>query len=262
MGKYELLQLEKSKSDSIGILTINRPQALNALNQQVLSELEDFFSSISNSGLRCLILTGAGEKAFVAGADIAEMKDFGQKQAKDMALRGQQILSLIEDSPIPVIAAVNGFALGGGMELAMACDFIIASHKAKFGLPEVSLGIMPGYGGTQRLSRNIGLSRAKYITLSGDIFSAQKCYEWGVVSELCEPEELIPTCLKIADILSLRAPQALSLVKQSIQSGAHLEMSKAFDIEAEFFGQAFETEDKQEGVQAFLEKRKPTFQGK
>lgn len=257
---FETLKFEQD--GFIGILTIDRPKVLNALNSQVLGELESFFKGIGDLGLRCLILTGAGEKSFVAGADITEMKDFGGAEAKGLAERGQRIFDLIENSPVPVIAAVNGFALGGGMELALSCDFILASENAKFGLPEVSLGIMPGYGGTQRLSRHIGRAKAKLFALSGDMFSSEQCYDWGLVLRVCSSEELITECQDLAKSITKKAPLAVGLVKQAINGGQDLVQKEGMNLEAQLFAKAFETEDKTEGVSAFIEKRKPEFKGK
>lgn len=262
MQDFETLKYEVLSDASVGILKIDRPQALNALNHLVLSELESFLKNSSSWGVRCLILTGGGEKAFVAGADIKEMKDFGGAQAEELALRGQKIFQLIEDSPIPVIAAVNGFALGGGMELALSCDFILASENAKFGLPEVSLGIMPGYGGTQRLTRAIGRSKARAFALTGDMFSARQCYEWGLVLKVCESAQLLEEAKKMATSIASRAPIALQLTKKSINEGQDLSQAEGLLLESRLFAKAFETEDKNEGVNAFIEKRKPSFKGR
>ena len=262
MSAYETLKFEKNEDTKIGVLTISRPQALNALNSQVMGELESFFKGIDDTGLRCLIVTGDGPKSFVAGADIKEMKDFGGPQAEELARRGQSIFDLIESSSVPVIAAVNGFALGGGMELALACDFIIASDNAKFGLPEVSLGIMPGYGGTQRLSRHIGRAKARMLAMTGDMFSAQQFYEWGLVVRVTTQEELMENCQKVAASIAAKAPLAVQMVKQAVNQGQDLPQADGLDLEARMFAKVFETEDKNEGVSAFIEKRKADFKGK
>lgn len=246
----------------IGVLTLNRPEALNALNQQLLGELKEVLSEIAKSReIRCLLLTGAGEKAFVAGADIKEMEKLNSAQAREMAEKGQALLQKIEDLHCPSIAVVNGFALGGGLELALACDFIIASSKAKWGLPEVTLGLIPGYGGTQRLSRVVGRAVARRVALSGEIYSAQQGYDWGVFTELVEPAELMPKAMKLAETLATRAPRALSWVKEAINRGHDLDQPAGLKLEAELFGRTFETADHNEGIQAFIAKRPANFQG-
>jgi enoyl-CoA hydratase len=262
MNDFETLKFETVLDGQVGILKLDRPQALNALNHQVLAELESFFNNSTSWGVRCLILTGGGEKSFVAGADIKEMKDFGGAQAEELALRGQRIFQLIENCPIPVIAAVNGFALGGGMELALACDFILASENARFGLPEVSLGIMPGYGGTQRLSRHLGRAKARLFALTGDMFSARQCFEWGLVVKVCEPAQLMAEAQKLAASIASRAPAAVQMVKKAINEGQDLSQAEGLLLESRLFARVFETEDKTEGVNAFVEKRKPNFKGR
>lgn len=258
---FETIELDVK--GRIGTLIITRPKALNALNAQVLSELGQFFEELkSNKDLLCLIVTGSGEKAFVAGADIKEMSEVDENSGLEFAQNGQKVFQAIEDCPIPVIAAVNGFALGGGLELAMACDFIIANDSAKFALPEVSLGIIPCFGGTQRLSRYIGKAKARLITMTGDMFSAQKAYDWGLVAEVVKPEELQERCLEIAASISKRSPHAVSLAKRAVTDGFGLNQAEALKLEAELFGQAFSSDDKSEGVNAFIEKREPKFIGK
>ena len=247
----------------IGTLTISRPKALNALNAQVLTELGLFFEELnSKTDLRCLIITGSGDKAFVAGADIKEMSAVDKSSGIDFAAKGQQVFQAIEDCPIPVIAAVNGYALGGGFELAMACDFIIASDLAKFGLPEVSLGIIPCFGGTQRLSRYVGKAKALLIISTGDIYSAQQAFDWGLVADVVRPEDIHEKCLAIAASISNRSPNAVRLAKRAVTDGFELSQSKGLKLEAELFGQAFSSEDKVEGVNAFIEKREPKFSDK
>ncbi|MDC1436454.1 enoyl-CoA hydratase-related protein [Gammaproteobacteria bacterium] len=256
---FETLEFEVK--DNIGILSISRPNALNALNAKVINELGLFFESL-DATVQCLILTGSGEKAFVAGADIKEMASIEKNAGEAFAKRGQTVFQLIENSPIPVIAAVNGFALGGGLELAMACDFIIASQNAKFGLPEVSLGLIPGLGGTQRLSRYIGKAKARLMVTTGDIYSAQKAYDWGLVAEVVEAEELKEKCLEMAASITKRSPLAVRLAKKSVTDGFELSQDDGMQLEAQLFGEAFASEDKVEGVNAFIEKRKPNFTGK
>lgn len=228
----ETIQFEQQ--GAIGILKINRPKALNALNNQMLTELEEFFDSFPK-GIRCLVLTGEGDKAFVAGADIKEMEVNDPVKALKKAQRGQALFDRIETCRTPIIAAVNGFALGGGFELALACDFIIASEKAKFGLPEVTLGLIPGYGGTQRLARAIGKGKASMITLTGDIYSAQEAYSWGIATRVVAPDQLMPECLQLAEKIASRSPAALGLAKRSIHEGFDLIQWEGMKLEAELF---------------------------
>ncbi|MGH7820932.1 MAG: enoyl-CoA hydratase-related protein, partial [Candidatus Binatia bacterium] len=198
----------------IGILTVDRPKALNALNPDTLRELLRCLRDIRREGaVHCLIVTGAGEKAFVAGADIASMQAMGVVEAKDLARLGQRMTSALEDLPIPVIAAVNGFALGGGMELAMACDLIIASERARFGQPEINLGIIPGFGGTQRLSRRIGETRAREMIYSGEMIDAETARQWGLVNHVVKPEALRTEAAELARKLATKAPVALAQAK-------------------------------------------------
>lgn len=258
---YQTLELKMD--GAIAWLSVHRPQAMNALNAQVVQEIGEAVQSLkSNSNLRCLVITGSGEKAFVAGADIKEMQSMSSKDGQAMAERGQKVFQAIEDLPFPVIAAVNGFALGGGLELALACDFIIASKTAKMGAPEVSLGLICGYGGTQRLARFVGKSLAKMITLTGDIYSAEQMEKWGVVALVTEPSELINTVKKIADKISSRSPVALRCTKLAIRDGVEQSQEGGLRIEADLFQKAFQSEDKMEGVAAFVEKRTPQFKGR
>ncbi len=247
----------------IGVIKIARPDALNALNKQVLSELRELiFSMTKKVELRAAILTGEGEKAFVAGADIKEMENLTATQARDMAVNGQALLQQIEDLPFPVIAVVNGFALGGGLELALACDFMMASSKARWGLPEVTLGLIPGYGGTQRMSRVLGRALARRIALSGEMFTAQQGYEWGLFTQVFEPADLMPAAMKLAETLAARAPLAVALAKQAVNRGYDLPLADGLKLEAELFGKTFETQDHIEGIKAFVEKRPANFTGK
>jgi len=246
----------------VGVLTLNRPSALNALNVEVIEDLQAWCEwANSQNDLRCVILTGAGEKAFVAGADIKEMQSYSHDQAERMSLTGQKVMQTLEDAKFVTIAAVNGFALGGGLELAMACDFILASNTAKFGLPEVSLGLIPGYGGTQRLSRFVGKTLARMITLTGDIFTAQQGLDWGLFARSYEPAELMPSALKMAKTIASRAPQAIGFAKQAINQGYDRSQIEGISFEAELFAKTFTTEDHSEGLRAFIEKRAPQFKG-
>lgn len=262
---FRCLKIEfpvERKGDQIALLKLSRPESLNALNQELVTELHQALDELSaRSNLRCLVLTGDGEKSFVAGADIKEMKDHSSDQARKMAQFGQSLMQKIEEFPCPTIAAVNGFALGGGLELAMSCDFMIASSKAKFGLPEVSLGLIPGYGGTQRLSRFIGKSLARMVTLTGDLFPASLGQTWGLFALVVEPEQLMSEAMRLAEVISERSPTALRLAKTAISEGYDLSQSEGMAVEARLFGKTFETKDHVEGIQAFLEKRKALFPG-
>lgn len=255
--------LELTRDGRIGTLTIKRPEAMNALNANVVHELGECMAALKDdTELRCLIITGAGEKAFVAGADIKEMDTRDPKTARELAAEGQRVFQMIEDLHIPSIAAVNGFALGGGLELALACDFIIASKSAKLGAPEVSLGLICGYGGTQRLARHVGKSKARLIALTGDIFSAEQMEKWGVVALTTEPAELPATVKKMAEKIASRSPRALKLTKQAINRGFDQSQVEGLKLEADLFHQVFQSDDRREGVKAFIEKRPPQFTGR
>ncbi len=252
--------LEFKREGSVGVLTINRPKALNALNAGVIKDLKNFLTQVkSENGLRAVVITGGGDKAFVAGADIKEMESISAKDAEQFSHNGQIVFQELEDLGIPTIAAVNGFALGGGLELAMACDFIVASKNAKLGLPEVSLGLIPGYGGTQRLARYCGKGVARLMTLSGDVFPADQCLAWGLVTIVTEPGELMETCLKLAKTIAKRSPLGVQLAKKSINEGFDLGQTEGMNLEAKLFAKVFVSEDKKEGVAAFLAKRAPNF---
>lgn len=260
--KFETRPVSFDSSVTIGVLSIQRPEALNALNARVIDDLEKFVAEVSQpSNMRALILTGAGEKAFVAGADIKEMKDHSVEDAFRMSERGQSVFNKISELPIPVIGAINGFALGGGLELAMTCDVLLASNKAKWGLPEVTLGLIPGYGGTQRLARLVGPSLAKRVALSGEVFAAGQGASWGLFAQLYEPSELMGEAVKLAETLAMRAPRAVLLAKCAIDKGLEREFAEGLKLERELFAQAFETEDHREGIAAFIEKRKAQFKG-
>lgn len=244
-------------------ITINRPKELNALNRATMLELDDAIKSlVDDQSVGALIITGGGEKAFVAGADISEMVDMGPLQAKEWSRLGQQVFSRIENFPRPVIAAINGFALGGGCELAMACDIRLASEKAKFGQPEVNLGIIPGFAGTQRLTRLVGKGQAKIIIFSGDIISAEEALRIGLVDKVVAAEELMAFAKTLASKIMTKAPLAIGQAKTAINKGIEMDSELAFVFEAETFGMCFTSADQKEGMRAFLEKRKPTFGGK
>lgn len=259
---YETLHVRREADGKIQILTLSRPEALNALNAQLLKDLDQVLNVLQeDEGLRVLVLTGEGTKAFVAGADIKEMEKHTEAQAFQMAEKGQRLLDRLQNFKCPVIAAVNGFALGGGLELALACDFIIASDNAKMGLPEVGLGLIPGYGGTQRLARSVGKAWARRLTLTGEMISAQQAQSIGLVTEVVAPEELMKTALKTAEMISAKAPKALQWARQAINEGFEVTQAQGLKLEAELFAKTFATRDHNEGIQAFLEKRKPQFQG-
>ncbi len=247
--------------DGICVITINRPDKLNALNKSVLDELDLVMDSIYTSDeIKGAIITGQGEKAFVAGADIREFMDVPNNKGGLLAEKGQHIFFKIEDCPKPVIAAVNGFALGGGCELAMACHFRLASDNAKFGQPEVNLGLIPGYGGTQRLTALIGKGRAMELILTGNMLSAAEALQFGLVNKVTSSEELLNTSKKtLATILS-KSPVAVAKAIKAINAFDHTRAG--FNEEVRLFGETFESEDKREGTTAFLEKRKAIFPGK
>ena len=250
-------------ADSIGTLTIDRPKSLNALNPDTLREILRCLRDVRRAGeVRALIVTGAGEKAFVAGADIAEMSKMTVVQAKEMARLGQRSTSALEDLPIPVIAAVNGFALGGGMELVMACDLAIASEKARFGQPEINLGIIPGFGGTQRLARRVGAPRARQMIYGGDMIDAETARQWGLVNRVVKPEDLLAEARKLAATLATKPPVALAQAKLAIQHGLDVDLENGLRLEAEAFAVTFSTEDRTEGMAAFLNKRPAKFMGR
>jgi enoyl-CoA hydratase len=251
------------KNGPVAEVVIDRPKALNALNSATLYELKSVFEEIAGEdAVRAVIITGAGEKAFVAGADIAEMQAFTVLEARAFGRLGQSVFSLIERLPQVVIGAVNGYALGGGCELALACDMRVASSKARFGQPEVSLGIVPGFGGTQRLPRLVGKGRAKEIIFTGDMIDAQEAYRIGLVNRLCEPEELMDTARELARGILRRSQAAVGLAKLAINNGLNMDDESAFAYESELWGACFSTEDRKEGMQAFLEKRSPEFKGR
>ncbi len=257
---YEVTTMERD--DKVAIITINRPEAMNALNSKVLEELTARMDEVQgNNEIWCVILTGAG-KAFVAGADIAEMSSLDPAGAEAFAKKGQALFDKIEQLRCPVIAAINGFALGGGCEISMACDIRYASVKAKLGQPEVNLGLMPGFGGTQRLSRLVGRGKAKELIFSADMVRAEEAHRIGLVDQVFEPEELMEKTVAMAKKICSKAPIAVSKSKQAINEGLDLPLSGGNDLEAKLFGGLFALEDTKEGTSAFLEKREANFQGK
>jgi len=258
---YENILLEKS--DGIARVTVNRPKVLNALNHQTLTELGHAFDDVKDDdSVGVLILTGSGDKAFVAGADINELAKMEALEAKDVAYYGQRVLTRLEQLGKPSIAMINGFALGGGCELALACTLRTASSNARLGLPEVSLGIIPGYGGTQRLARIAGPGVAREWVLTGDMFSAEDAQRVGVINRIFAPEELEEGTLKLANTIRSRAPIALRLGMEAVARGLNMSQQDGEIMECDMFGLASTTQDMKEGMAAFLEKRKPNFQGK
>ena len=241
---------------AVGIITINRPEALNALNSAVLDDLQAVIDGVDLNAVRCLILTGAGEKSFVAGADIGEMSSLTKAEGEAFGKKGNDVFRKIETLPIPVIAAVNGFALGGGCEIAMSCDFRICSDNAVFGQPEVGLGITPGFGGTQRLARLVGPGMAKQMIYTARNIKADEAFRIGLVNQVVPQEELMATVEKIAGGIAMNAPIAVRNCKKAINEGLEKGMDEAIVIEEKLFGDCFETHDQVEGMSAFLEKRK------
>lgn len=251
------------KDGNLAIVKINRPKALNALNSETLKELELVINEIaSDKDIYAVVLTGAGEKAFVAGADIAEMKDLSAMEGKAFGALGNRVFRNLEKLNKPVIAAVNGFALGGGCELAMACDIRIASAKAKFAQPEAGLGITPGFGGTQRLARLVGEGRAKELIYTCDMIKADEAYRIGLVNKVVEPEVLLEEAKAMAGRIMKNAPIAVAQCKDAINRGMQMDIDDALAFEAEAFGLCFATEDQKEGMTAFLEKRDKNFNNK
>ena len=257
---YENISYEVE--EGVGVLTFNRPKVLNALNPDTIDEVFDVIHKIKkDDNVRVLVLTGAGEKAFVAGADISEFPKLNPLQARQFSEKGHKVFFALEDLPIPVIACVNGFALGGGCEIAMCCDFIYASDNAKFGQPEINLGIIPGFGGTQRLARMVGKAKAKELCMTGNQISAQDAQELGLVAQVFSAEELWNKTMETAKSMANKGCVALRAIKESINRGMDIDLKSACTVEIESFATSFASQDAQEGAQAFLEKRKPEFKG-
>jgi enoyl-CoA hydratase len=262
MTTFENILLEQT--DGVAVVTVNRPDKLNALNAAVLRELTAAFVALSESqpATRAAILTGAGDKAFVAGADIAEMSRLNAAEAKSFSDSGHRLGIVIESAPFPVIAAVNGFALGGGCELALCCDFIYASDKARFGQPEVNLGLMPGFGGTQRLARRVGLGRAREIVYTGDPVNAEKALAIGLVNEVVPHAELLAKVKTVAAKIASKAPVAVAYSKRVMARGYDADLAVGNELEGTAFSALFDTEDMREGTRAFVEKRPAKFSGR
>lgn len=247
---------------AMATITMNRPDALNALNSATLRELDQVFSTVLlTQGAHVVILTGAG-KAFVAGADIKEMAEMNAEEARQFSLLGQSVFRKIETFPYPVVVAVNGYALGGGCELALAADLRIASDKAKFGQPEVNLGVIPGFGGTQRLTQLVGMAKAKEMIFTGDMITAVEAMALGLVNAVYEPSALMPKAKEMAQKMLTKGPLALSYAKQAMNLGNNMPLSEAIAMEAQLFALSFATQDQKEGMKAFMEKRTASFKGK
>jgi enoyl-CoA hydratase len=257
MYKTLLVEIE----NGICIITINRPDKMNALNKDVINELNAAIDEVNNNDvIRSAIITGAGNKAFVAGADISEFINLGIEKATELARRGQNVFDKIENSCKPVIAAVNGFALGGGCELALSCHFIYASENAKFGQPEVNLGLTPGYGGTQRLTQVIGKNRAMELLMSGNMITAKQAEEFGLVNKVTSQDELLAKSREILMTIQSKAPIAVSKIIECVNNFDHAQ--QGYDFEIQKFAECFATDDMKEGTTAFIEKRKANFKGK
>lgn len=251
------------KSDGIGFVTINRPQVLNALNKETMVELKDVVRVIGNDNdIKVVIVTGSGQKSFVAGADISEMQGMSALEGREWGKYSQEVFNEIENLSQPVIAAVNGYALGGGCELAMSCDIRIASENARFGQPEVLLGVIPGFAGTQRLPRLVGKGRAKELLFTGKQIDAAEACRIGLVNSIVPLDQLIETVKVMAALIMERGPIAVKLCKAAVNEGLDMDFESGQAYEREVFGLCFATEDQKEGMRAFVEKRKPAFLGK
>ncbi len=261
MPTYKHLLFEEQ--NQIATITFNRPKALNALNQELLQELAGLLDVIAgNEDWRVLVLTGAGEKAFVAGADITELATLNALQGKYFAKLGQDVINRLQHLPIPVIAAVNGYALGGGSEMALACDFIYAADSAMFGLPEINLGLIPGFGGTQRLARLIGRNRAKELIFTGRMVKADEARDIGLVNKVCPADALMDEVLKTAALMAQKGKVSLRAAKQAINKGLDVDLATGCEIERDAFALCMASDDAKEGTTAFLEKRPAEFKGR
>lgn len=258
----EFNNLILAKEDGIFILTLNRPKALNALNSEIMAELKQAIELIKRDAqCKVCILTGQGNKAFVAGADIAEMAEMNAVQGREFAQLGNQVFSALEELEKPVIAAINGYALGGGLELALACDLRLAAEGAKLGQVEVSLGITPGFGGTQRLARTIGAGKAKELIYTAKIIGSQEALACGLINHVYPQENLLAEAKKLAIEIADKAPLAIGYSKQAINQGLEMDLKRGLDLEANLFGLCFATKDQKEGMRAFLEKQQVKFIG-
>jgi len=252
-----------SVDGGIAVITFNRPKALNAMNSETMTELKDAVSRCrDDEAVKTIILTGSGDKAFVAGADIAQMQNLEPREALAFMEHGHETLRLLETTPKPTIAAVNGFALGGGTEISMACDIRFASEKARFGQPEILIGLIPGWGGTQRLPRLVGLGRAKELVMGGEQIDAQRAYEIGLANRVYPADQLMEETMKFARKLASMPPFAIKMAKHAMNFGYDLSLDNANRLECECCAQCFSTRDQKEGMSAFLEKRKPNYTGR
>lgn len=259
----ELANVTLEKEGRIAVVTINRPKALNALNSATLKDIDTAIDEIEKDDeVLAIVLTGSGEKAFVAGADITEMKNLNTIEGRKFGSLGNKVFRRLENLEKPVVAAINGFALGGGCELSMACDIRIASQKAKFGQPEVGLGITPGFGGTQRLARLIGLGMAKELIYTGKTINAEEAFRIGLVNKVVEPEKLLEEAKALVNSIAAQAPIAVKLCKAAINRGMQCDIDTALMYESEVFGECFSTEDQKEGMSAFVEKREKNFKNR
>lgn len=249
--------------DSIGLITLNRPKALNALNTALLTELGLLLDEIAkNDEIKAVVITGSGDKAFAAGADIAEMQPMTAMQGRKFSENGMNAITKLETIPQPTIAAIHGFALGGGCEVTLACDIRVASTKAKFGQPEVNLGVTPGFGATQRLPRLVGAGIAKELLLTGDIIGAERAHAIGLVNHVVEPEQLLDKAFEIANKIAGKGQLSVRMTKQGVNEGMNMDVDRGLQYETELFALSFSTEDQKEGMAAFLDKRAAEFQGK
>ena len=257
--KFNTLCFEQK--DAVAYLTISRPKAMNALNLELLKEMESCLTGLDTKNLRVLIIKGAGKKAFVVGADIKEMSCLKPEEAKSFALQGQRVFSLLENLPLPVIALIQGFALGGGLELALACDILIMDEETKIGFPEVTLSLFPAFGGTQRLARAVGFYQAKEMILTGAFRTAQEAYRMGIAHAVVPKHRLSEKAEEYSALFQKRGPLALAKAKWLIQKSRSLSLEKGLEEEIKEFGSLFETQDSKEGMEAFIQKRKPVFKG-
>jgi len=259
----DLKNLKVDIADNVAVITVDRPKALNALNPETLEELYGVFTELGgDDDLIGVIVTGSGEKAFIAGADISAMQDFTALEGRMMGKLGHRVMDTIAAFSKPVIAAINGFALGGGCELALACDIRICSGNAKFGQPEVNLGVTPGFGGTQRLPRLVGAGLALELLFTGDMIDAQEAARIGLVNRVVEQDDLLDECRTIMNKIAKKGPLAVRLCKELVQAGMEMDIARACQYEADLFGVCFASEDQKEGMKAFLEKRRPEFKNR